>query len=330
MNQEVLLRDLEPIAALPLPWDGLRDKRIFITGATGFIGGYLAKALCWLNNRMSLGLRLGLFHRAGTEPAFSVSCVQWIGGDIGGDFLPVDFNPDIIVHAASPSNQRTIYADPIGVANCNILTTRYLLECARRNRSIFLFCSSGEVYQHRSERIAEASARELAQDSILSLYGNCKLTGELLCEEYRDKYGTDSRVLRPFSVFGPGESLTSGRCFTDFIRQASETHRIRIEGPGTQVRSYCYLSDFVSGLFYVLLRGESTVYNIGNEDNICSIQELARQMARIYGETEVIGPLSAADRAGFFVPDTTRLRQLGWRPQVNLEECIKRCMDSYR
>lgn len=330
MNQEVLLRDLEPIAALPLPWDGLRGKRIFITGTTGFIGGYLAKSLCWLNSRMSLGLRLGLFHRTGAEPVFSTPCVQWTGGDIAGDFLPVDFNPDIIIHGASPANRKAIAADSAGVVNCNILATRYLLEYARRNRALFLFYSTGEVYQHRSGKIAEVSARELVQDSVLSLYGNCKLTGELLCEEYCGKYGTDSRVLRLFSVFGPGELLTSGRCFTDFMRQASETHRIRIEGPGTQVRSYCYLSDFVSGLLYVLLRGESTAYNIGNEDNTCSIQALAWQMARIYGETEIIGPLSVTDRADFFVPDTTKLRRLGWRPQVNLEECIKRCMDSYR
>lgn len=330
MNQEVLLRDLEPIAALPLPWDGLRGKRIFITGATGFIGGYLAKALCWLNSRMSLGLRLGLFHRAGTEPVFSAPCVQWTGGDIAGDFLPADFRPDIIIHGASPANRKAIAADSAGVVNCNILATRYLLEKTRSSHACFLFFSSGEVYPKHPMRVTEEKAVSLVMANTLSLYGSSKLIGELLCEEYRSKYGTDSRVLRPFSVFGPGEPLTSGRCFTDFMRQASEAHRIRIDGSGTQIRSYCYLSDFVSGLLYVLLRGESTVYNIGNEDNTCSVQELARQMARIYGDTEVIGPLSAADRADFFVPDTTKLRQLGWRPQVSLEECMKRCMDSYR
>lgn len=329
MKQEVLLQDFEHIAALALPWNQLRNKQIFITGATGFICGYLARTLCWLNNQMSLDLKLALFHRNGTEPTFSAPCVCWINGDIAGDFLPGDYTPDFIIHGASPANRRMIYSDPAGVVNCNILATRYLLEKTRSSHARFLFFSSGEVYRRRSGVIDEEDAKILAENGILPLYGNSKLVGEILCEEFRSKYGTDSRILRPFSIFGPDESLTSGRCFTDFMRQAFETHSIQIDGPGTQVRSYCYLSDFVSGLLYVLLSGESAVYNVGNEDNICSIQELAQKMAKHYGRTEVIGPLSVSSQTDSFVPDTTKLRQLGWRPQVNLEECIKRCMDSY-
>lgn len=55
MNQADLLRDVGRIAALELPWNRLRNKRIFITGATGFIGGYLAKALCQLNSLDVIG-----------------------------------------------------------------------------------------------------------------------------------------------------------------------------------------------------------------------------------------------------------------------------------
>lgn len=329
MSQWDFTQECCDIATLPLPWEKLKGKRIFLTGATGFIVGYLAKALCWLNNELTLDLKLSLFHRDGTVPAFSASGVQWVGGEITGDFLPEDFCPDIIIHGASPANKRMIYADPVGVVNCNILAVRYLLECARRNGSTLVFFSSGEVYQRESKRITEKSTHDLAQSRSLSLYGNSKLAGELLCEKY-EKYGVDYRILRPFSVFGPGESLMSGRCFTDFIRQALETHTIRIDDSSTQIRSYCYLSDFVSGLLYVLLCGECTAYNMGNEDNTSSILELAQKMAQICGKTEVIGPLSAGGQVDCFLPDTTKLRKLGWRPQVDLQDCIKRCLDSYR
>lgn len=330
MRQEVLLQDFEQISALPLPWGKLKGKRIFITGATGFIGGYLAKTLCWLNSRLSLKMDIGLFHRSGTTPPFTDSCVRWFEGAMAESFIPKDFRPDIIIHAASPANQRAIQFDPIGVICCNILATRYLLEQAYINGACIVYFSSGEIYQRRFGQIMEEELRMLAKNNSFSLYGSSKLAGELLCEEYRRRYGVDSRILRLFSVFGPGEPLTSGRCFTDFMRQAFETHSIRVDGPGTQIRSYCYLSDFVSGLLYVLLKGESTVYNVGNEDNSCTILELARQMAGLFGNAEVAGPLSADAQTDSYIPDTTKLRQLGWRPQVDLQTCIKRCLESYR
>lgn len=312
-----------------LPWEQLSGKNILITGGTGFIGGYLAKVLCWLNHQLSLDLTLYLLHREGTEPLLSGPCIHWIRGDVATEFLPKGFSPHIIIHAASPANQQAISTDPAGVVDCNVLATRYLLENARKHEAKFLFFSSGEVYQRQSGRIQEEHAGFLAKSSILSLYGSSKLAGELLCERYRQKYGVDCCVLRLFSVFGPGESLTSGRCFTDFLRQMIYSNRIVVTGSGTQIRSFCYLSDFVSGLLYVLLKGENTVYNIGNEDNTCSLLELAKEMAEAYGDVGIVGPLGTESCTDSYVPDTTRLRELGWQPQVDLRACIKRCLESY-
>ncbi|MCI8915165.1 MAG: NAD(P)-dependent oxidoreductase [Oscillospiraceae bacterium] len=330
MAEWELEHDFLTVKNLLLPWKYLKNKCIFMTGATGLIGSYLARILCWLDGQLSLGLKLALLHRVGMGPVFSAPCARWVEGEMTEAFIPRELCPDIIIHAASPASGRAIASDPIGVVNCNVLAMQYLLERARKDHSMLVFFSSGEVYQRRPGRIAEKDAHELVQSGARPFYGNSKLAGELLCEGYREKYGVDCRILRPFSIFGPGEPLTSGRCFTDFTRQALNAHKIRVDGPGSQIRSYCYLSDFVSGLFYVLLCGESTVYNIGNEDNTCSILELARQMASIYGNTDVIEPVSADILSDSFVPDTTRIRQLGWRPQVNLQDCIKRCMDSYR
>lgn len=329
MSEYMLQQDCSEFVRCPFPWDRLKDKRILITGGTGFIGRYLTRTLCWLNHQLSLNLELGLLHRSGTPPFYD-PCVRWIRGDIDRDFISEDFTPNIIVHAASPANQQAISTDSVGIVKCNVLATHYLLEKARENDATFLFFSSGEVYQRQQGKIPEIDVETLSKNSRLSLYGNGKLSGEILCREYHRKYGLDYRILRLFSIFGPGESLLSGRSFTDFLRQAIETNTIQVTGPGTQIRSYCYLSDFISGLLYVLLEGENTVYNIGNEDNICTIFELAKHIAEVHGGVDVIGPLSQSTAADSFVSDTSKLRKLGWQPQVDLQACIKRCLDSYQ
>ena len=104
---------------------------------------------------MNLNLTLILVHRSGTAPSFADKSIQWIEGSFTEDFLPEWAAPDIIIHAASPSNQMSIFTDPTGTVNCNILATNYLLECAHKYNSCFLFFSSGAVYQAQSKPLAE-------------------------------------------------------------------------------------------------------------------------------------------------------------------------------
>ena len=126
----ILESDFKKLLGLPLPWEELKGKRLFITGATGFIGGYITKGLAWLNHQLSLNLTLGLLHRSGTQPPFTDPSIEWISGDISANFIPEYFKPDIIIHAASPANRQVISSNPCDVISCNILATRYLLEVA--------------------------------------------------------------------------------------------------------------------------------------------------------------------------------------------------------
>ena len=323
-------RDFEELEGLSLPWERLRGKTVLLTGGTGFVGRYLTQALCHLNARKGLGLELVLFHRGSTELPSSDPAIRWIKGSITEEFLPGGLLPDIIIHGASPGNRRSIRSRPMDIVDTNILATRYLLECAGKHGAQLLFFSSAEVYPRNRGPIPETEASVLAEQSTqLTLYGSCKLAGELLCEQYLCQRQVRCQVVRLFSIYGPGEDLMSGRCFPDFLRQTMENRRITVTGPGTQMRSFCYLSDFVSGLLYVLLKGEDTVYNVGNEDNTSSILGLAHQMAVLSGNCEVVGPLvQSSAQVDSLVPDTTRLRTLGWVPKVSLEECIRRCLES--
>lgn len=329
----IISEDFSQINLLPLPWDKLKGAKIFCTGATGLIGSYLVAMLSKLDQQRELNLELYLFRRAGSPKNVHISNVHWIDGDITEDFLPDDFTPDVIIHAASPANTRAFANNPEGLFQTNILATRYLLERARKSGSSFIFFSSAAVYQNRHGCLSEVDPVTLMENGArFTIYAASKLGGELLCQDYRQKYGVDCRVIRPFSINGPGESLEHGRCFPDLLHQALGGKELVVTGTGRPVRDSCYVMDFVSGLLYVLLNGESATYNIGNEENTYTILELAQQIAAQSGGIKVIGPLCVTSHTAgdSLVPDTTKLRRLGWRPQVNLQDCIKRCMDSYR
>lgn len=329
----IIREDVNRIKQLSLPWATLKGAKIFCTGATGFIGNYLSNMLEKLSVEKDLGLELWLFRRTGSSIRTHIANAQWIEGDITGDFLPDDFVPNIIIHAASPANTKAYAEDPIGLFQTNILATHYLLEQARKKNSLFVFFSSAAIYQNWHGAFAEVNPADLIQQGPqFTMYAASKLGGEMLCEEYRRKYNVDCRVIRPFNIHGPGESLNCGRFFSDFLRQALLEGKIVVTGTGTPIRDSCYIMDFFSGLLYILLKGQSATYNIGNEKNTYTIFELAQQIARQAGKVSVIGPLCVTSHTAgeTLVPDTTKLRQLGWRPQVNLQDCIQRCLDSYR
>lgn len=339
MRDWIYERDFAEMAEEDLPWERLRGKCILYTGATGFLGRYVVRTLCGLSRKKNLGLKLLLFRRGGRrrdglwEDPLPFPEVRWLEGEITRNFLPEEVRLDIIIHSASPANARAIAADPMGVVETNLMATHTLLERAVETRAVFLYVSSGAVYPRREGLVPEEAFSPTQEGGGgESFYGRCKAAGELLCETYRRGARLDCRVVRPFSIYGPGERLDSGRCFPDFLRRTLQGEPIEVRGPGTQMRSYCYLSDFTTGLLTVLLKGESAVYNLGNEDNACSIRALAEEISKWAG-LPVLPPALPLGRAGendIYLPDTTKLRALGWRPRVGLDECIRRTLYAYR
>lgn len=339
----ILAEDLQRILAAPLPWAELRGKRILVTGAAGFIGGHIVEALAYLKRSLPTA-DLRLFALARNLDKLR-NRLPWL--DLPGEVSPLiqdvsaPWQPaeafDLIIHAASPASPKSYMQKPVDTILANTEGTRQLLELARRDGACLLFLSSGAVYGENTGHIDCIGETDFGGDDPLgprACYGESKRLAETLCRAYFTQFGVDARIARISHCYGPGMALDDGRAITDLLANVLADVDIRLDSDGSASRPFCYVSDTVSALFHILLKGQSgEAYNVGATEEI-SILELAEKMIAAAGKSgrlavrtsALAGAAPAPRSSGHFNID--KIRRLGWQPEVDLASGLARMLDA--
>lgn len=347
MRHPVIEEDMARVLAQPVPWGELSNARILVSGAYGFVVAYVVEAILYANETLNLGARVtGLVRNP--EKAWKRFAAYRGRADLEFIFQDVcapiadEVDADFVVHGASWASPKYYGSQPVGSLLPNVLGTYQLLELARRKQARgFLFFSSAEIYG-RVEPSAiptpETYEGRVQPTEVRSCYAESKRMGETMCVAWRQQHGVPTTMARIFHTYGPGMALDDGRVFADFTRDILERRNIRMMSDGAHRRTFCYLSDAAAALLMILLKGQpGTAYNMGNDEAEVSIAELADLMVGLFPErklrVERVVPVNppgylrtTVDRA---CPDTTRLRTLGWKPQVGVAEGFRRTVLSY-
>ena len=252
-----------------------------------------------------------------------------------GDVLDFDllllsmknYSPDIIIHAAAIAGIDNVIKHPVKTMRVNMLGTANVLDCCKQlniSDRIIDF-STSEVFgpmafqSKEDDQTVAGSAGEARWTYAVS-----KLAGEHLAKAYSTEYNLPIVTIRPFNVYGPGQSANGA--LQIFIEKALKNEDIRIDGDGNQIRSWCYVDDFVNGLMECIKNpkaiGES--FNIGNPRAIITILGLAQTICRVLNSSSKIlfGPPLSADVA-IRIPSVEKARDiLGFNSKVDLEEGI--------
>jgi dTDP-glucose 4,6-dehydratase len=148
---------------------------------------------------------------------------------------------------------------------------------------------------------------------------------------YHNQQGLDTAIVRIFNTYGPRMRAHDGRAIPNFIRQALANEPLTVYGAGSQTRSFCYVDDLVRGLVLLAESGEHLPVNLGNPGEF-TILELAQSVIKVTGsESQIVYEALPVDDPQVRQPDITRARQvLGWEPEVQLEEGLRRMLPSYR
>ena len=215
--------------------------------------------------------------------------------------------------------------NPVKTAKISFLGTYNMLGLARRVKARLLLASTSEVYGDPDVHPQPESYRGCVNPiGIRACYDEGKRIAETLCFDYQRMHGSEIRIARIFNTYGPRMLADDGRVVSNFIVQALRGEPITLYGDGSQSRSFCYVDDLVDGLIRLMNHDSIGPINLGNPNEF-TIRQLAEQVrARINPELPLIEKPLPADDPRQRQPDIALAqRELGWRPQVNLEKGLE-------
>jgi UDP-glucuronate decarboxylase len=179
---------------------------------------------------------------------------------------------------------------PLETIDSAVTGVRHLLELAKKNKETvegFLFFSSSEIYGDPDEKAVptpETYHGYVSSVGPRACYDESKRLGETITTIYNEQFDVPGKIVRPFNVFGPGMGHNDKRVLPMFAYKALNKETIPVHGDGHQTRTFCYITDAVTGFLKVLLIGQpGHAYNIGNEDNEISMADLAKMFVDIEG-----------------------------------------------
>lgn len=239
----------------------------------------------------------------------------------------LDFDIDGVFNLACPASPIHYQKDPVRTVRTNILGSLNLLELAKKNQCRIIQASTSEVY---GDPLVTPQTEEYWGNvnpiGIRSCYDEGKRVAETLFFDYHRQYKTNIGVARIFNTFGTRMSFDDGRVVSNFILQALRGESLTIFGEGFQTRSFCYVSDLVSGLVALFENpSETGPINLGNP-NENTILELAELIMRLTSSNSRIEhqPLPSDDPQQR-KPDVRKATErLKWSPKVSIEDGISR------
>jgi UDP-glucose 4-epimerase len=313
----------------------IKNKTIFITGGAGFIANTLISRL--IDENKVIAFDNFARDTLSSSPYGAHKNLTIVKGDVldPGLLLQSMRGADIVIHAAAIAGIDTVIKRPVQTMRVNMIGTANVLEAAKELKipDRVVDFSTSEVFGSMAFRASEEQNTVAGSAGEARwTYAVSKLAGEHLAMAYFKEYQLPVVSVRPFNVYGPGQ--TGEGAIQIFIKHALKNEDLHIDGDGNQIRAWCFVDDFVDGLMRCIENpkalGQS--FNIGNARAVITILGLAHTVCRMLNSKSRIvhdPPLSAD--VELRIPSVKKAEELlGFKAKVDLEDGILRTAEWYR
>ena len=304
--------------------------RTLVTGGAGFLGSHLCERLLaeghdviCLDNFFT-GSKDNVAHMLGS-PHFEL-----MRHDVT---FPLYVEVDQIYNLACPASPVHYQHDPVQTTKTSVHGAINMLGLAKRMKCRIFQASTSEVYgDPEVHPQPESYWGKVNPIGIRSCYDEGKRCAETLFFDYHRQHNLDIKVARIFNTYGPRMHPNDGRVVSNFIVQALKGENITIYGDGQQTRSFCYVDDLIKGFvrFMNTAPGFTGPVNLGNPGEFTMLELAEKVLQIVGGHSKLVFQALPADDPKQRKPDIGLARsQLGWEPQVQLDEGLTKTVDYF-
>jgi dTDP-glucose 4,6-dehydratase len=299
-----------------------------VTGGAGFLGSHLCEALLAKGHRVICLDNLETGSLANIE-GLRDDAFSFLNHDVS-EPIAIDEPLDFVYHLAALASPIDYMRLPLHSLKTGSYGTHHALGVAKWKRARFLLASTSEVYGdpevHPQPETYWGNVNPIGPRGV---YDEAKRYAEALTMAYHRQQGVDTAIVRIFNTYGPRMRPNDGRAIPNFLGQALAEKPLTVYGDGSQTRSFCYVDDLIRGLVLLAESGEHLPVNIGNPGEYTILQLAEAVLSATGSPSQIVFEALPVDDPQVRQPDITRARQiLGWQPEIELDEGLRRTLAS--
>lgn len=308
----------------------LRHKRVFVTGAGGFIGSHLVRQLLWEGAQVGILVRNREACWRLADVMHEVDVIEAIleESDVWRKYL-LNFRPDIVVHLAAVTDRDRSWSALQHLFRVHVDGTRDIISFLMEAGAIERFVHVGTIEEYGRSR---APFSENDRGKPITAYSLTKLLATELVEYAAREHGFPAVIVRPSLTYGPAQG--AGMFVSDCIRACLRGEEFSMT-PGEQTRDFLYVDDAIFGILKAAeLRGAvGEIVNLGSGTEI-KLRDAAERIRRACGDTGRLAvgvlPYREEEQMHFWLNSSKAASMFGWRPMVDIDEGIRRTVEWHR